>query len=90
MAEEKVAILNQGKGKFKLSGKRVIPPLGILEVSADEAKKLLNYKVLVDASKAVRPSKDAAKLKAENASLKAQLEQLKGAAPEAGKGSAKK
>lgn len=90
-AAAKVTILNQKEGKLVLppdpeelkknpkAEPRVLVSGGTLEVSADEAAKLLNHRGLVDASKAM-PSVGAreAELKKQIADLKAENAKLKG------------
>lgn len=86
MAEGKFVIFNRGRAPYVLpsvtkGGKtRTLLPGGSIEVETeDEFKKLLRYKVLVDAKKVVPAQADAmdalhatiADLKKENASLKA-------------------
>lgn len=74
-----VKILNVGSRSFNLGQGRILAPKKIMSVPAVEAKKLLNYKDLVDASKVMEsgPDPEVAALKAENAKLAQQVLDLK-------------
>ncbi len=75
-ATEKVMILNRGPRSYHLLDGTILGPGLSAEVSEAEAKGLLDYKDLVDASKIVKsPSTDA--LRKENAELRRQLEAAK-------------
>ncbi len=98
MAEAKmparVTIINQKEGKLVLppdpeelkkdpkAKDRVVFSGHSLEVSADEAAKLLNHRGVVDAAKLLGSApNEAAKLRAELADLKAENEKLRRGAP---------
>lgn len=104
MADEKagkrVTILNQKEGKLVLppdadelkknskAKERVVPSGHALEVSAEEAERLLKHRGIVDASKLVGPSGDAARvleLQKQLEDAKAENERLKKSSPKADK-----
>lgn len=84
-AEGKVPVLNRGRRTFHLADGKLLKPGQGCEVSAEEAKGLLEYKDLVDARKVVKlPS--TSKIEAENAELKKQNDELKAQLEDKGKG----
>jgi cell division protein FtsB len=81
--EPMVSIMNRGAGAYRTSV-GLLAAGQVLEVPAGEAKKLLHYRDLMDASKFVKNptlldlQAENAKLKAENAEMKALLDEDKG------------
>jgi hypothetical protein len=77
-------IINKGQRTYHLSDgpnkeKRALEPGASIEVSAEEAKPLLAYDDIVDASEVVpQNTQEIERLRAENARLKAEQETLKG------------
>lgn len=80
MAEKKegktIVLMNRTPRTFHTSVGEFAPDTTI-EVSEDEAKTLMDYHGIVDASKIVPVSNETEKLRKENAELKAEIEKLK-------------
>lgn len=80
-------IINRGQRAYKLADgpnglKRTLEPGGSLEVTAAEAKTLLGYRDIVDASKAVpQTAQEIERLQAENERLKSERKSLQESAP---------
>lgn len=73
-----IVIINRGQRTYHVSGGRSLPPGGSVELLENEAKSLLGYQDLVDAKKAAPALGQAMdELQAENARLKAEIENLK-------------
>jgi hypothetical protein len=80
-------IINRGQRAYSLTDgpnglKRTLEPGASLEVSAEEAKRMLQYNDIVDASDAVpQNAQEIERLKKENARLVAEQEKLRETAP---------
>lgn len=80
--EKTIPLLNRGAAPILLKDKRVLLPNAkkALEVSESEAKSLLMYPQVIDASKLVDhepPSKELERLRGENKRQKSEIEGLK-------------